>query len=106
MSYFASLGRDIRSVFEHDPAAVIALEVLLAYPGFHARQFHAILHRLRLWKVPLLPRLISHGARFCTGIEVYPGAKIGPSWKNVSLAGRPPANAVGWSNAISPSHEG
>jgi serine acetyltransferase len=47
MSYFASLGRDIRSVFEHDPAAVIALEVLLAYPGFHARQFHAILHRLR-----------------------------------------------------------
>ena len=77
MSYFSSLKRDIRSVFEHDPAAINTIEVLLAYPGFHARQFHRITHRLWLWRVPILPRLISHISRFCTGIEIHPGAKIG-----------------------------
>jgi serine O-acetyltransferase len=77
MSYFASLKRDIGSVFEHDPAALNTLEIVLAYPGFHARQFHRIAHRLWLWRVPILPRLVSHGARFWTGIEIHPGAKIG-----------------------------
>jgi serine O-acetyltransferase len=77
MSHFASVRRDIRSVFEHDPAAVNTLEVLLAYPGFHARQFHRIAHRLWLWKVPVLLRFISQVARFCTGSEIHPGATIG-----------------------------
>ncbi len=77
MSYFSSLKRDINSVFEHDPAAVSIIEVFLAYPGFHARQFHRIAHRLWLWKVPVLPRLISHFSRFLTGIEIHPGARIG-----------------------------
>jgi serine O-acetyltransferase len=77
MSYFSSLKRDIRSIFEHDPAASNTLEILLAYPGFHARQFHRIAHRLWLWRIPVLPRVISHIGRFCTGIEIHPGAKIG-----------------------------
>jgi serine O-acetyltransferase len=77
MSLFSSIRKDIRSVFEHDPAALNTLEVLLAYPGFHARQFHRLAHRLWLWRVPILPRLISHWGRFWTGIEIHPGAKIG-----------------------------
>jgi serine O-acetyltransferase len=77
MSYFSSLKRDIKSVFERDPAASNTLEILLAYPGFHARQFHRIAHRLWLWRIPVLPRLISHVGRFCTGIEIHPGARIG-----------------------------
>jgi serine O-acetyltransferase len=77
MSLVSSLKRDIKTVFEHDPAAVNTLEVLLAYPGFHARQFHRLAHTLYRWRVPFLPRLISHISRFCTGIEIHPGAKIG-----------------------------
>jgi len=77
MGYCRSLRNDIKAAFEHDPAAVSTLEVLLAYPGFHARQFHRVAHTLFKWHIPFLPRLISHISRFLTGIEIHPGAKIG-----------------------------
>ena len=77
MSLFASIRKDIKTVFDHDPAAISTLEVLLAYPGFHARQFHRLAHTLFRWHIPVLPRLISHISRFLTGIEIHPGAKIG-----------------------------
>jgi len=77
MSLIASIKRDIKAIFEHDPAARSTLEVLLAYPGFHARQFHRLAHTLFRWHIPVLPRLISHINRFLTGIEIHPGARIG-----------------------------
>lgn len=77
MSLISSIRRDIKTAFEHDPAATSTLEILLAYPGFHARQFHRLAHRLYLWRIPVLPRLVSHISRFLTGIEIHPGAKIG-----------------------------
>lgn len=73
----ASIRKDIKAVFEHDPAAVNTLEVLLAYPGFHARQTHRLAHTLFRWHIPILPRLISNICRFLTGIEIHPGARIG-----------------------------
>ncbi len=72
-----SIRRDIQSIYAHDPAAVSTLEILLAYPGFHARQFHRLAHALYKRRVPVLPRLVSHISRFLTGIEIHPGAKIG-----------------------------
>lgn len=72
-----SIRRDIETVYAHDPAAVSTIEIVLAYPGFHARQFHRLAHTLYNWKVPVLPRLISHISRFLTGIEIHPGARIG-----------------------------
>jgi len=80
MGYFRSIRKDIKAVFEHDPAAVNTLEVLLAYPGFHARQFHRLAHTLFRWHIPFLPRYISHISRFLTGIEIHPGATIGESF--------------------------
>jgi len=77
MSLITSIRKDIKAVFEHDPAAASTLEVLLAYPGFHARQFHRLAHTLYRWHIPVLPRLMSHISRFLTGIEIHPGAKIG-----------------------------
>ena len=77
MSLITSIRKDIKAVFEHDPAAVSTLEVLLAYPGFQARQYHRLAHTLFRWRIPLLPRLISNISRFLTGIEIHPGAKIG-----------------------------
>jgi len=77
MSLITSIRNDIKAAFKHDPAAVNVLEVLLAYPGFHARQYHRLAHTLFRWHIPLLPRLISNISRFLTGIEIHPGAKIG-----------------------------
>ncbi len=68
---------EIRSAFRYDPAARNVLEVLLAYPGIHAIWLHRIAHLLWRLRVPVLPRLLSHLARFLTGIEIHPGAKIG-----------------------------
>jgi serine O-acetyltransferase len=68
---------DFSIIFERDPAARNWLEVLFCYPGFQA----LILHRLARWLhymgVPFFPRLISHLARFFTGVEIHPGATIG-----------------------------
>jgi len=77
MSLIKSIIRDIQATRERDPAAVSNLEVILAYPGFHARQFHRLAHALYRFRVPLAPRLVSHLSRFLTGIEIHPGAKIG-----------------------------
>ncbi|NEQ39427.1 MAG: serine O-acetyltransferase [Okeania sp. SIO3I5] len=74
---FNTLLTDFRIIFDRDPAARNWLEVLTCYPGFHALVFHRIAHSLYSQKVPFLPRLISHIARFLTGIEIHPGAVIG-----------------------------
>ncbi len=77
MSLVKSIIRDIRAARERDPAAVSNTEVILAYPGFHARQLHRLAHALYELRVPLIPRLTSHLSRFLTGIEIHPGAQIG-----------------------------
>jgi len=68
---------DIRAARRKDPAATSNLEVVLAYPGFHARQIHRLSHALYERRVPVVPRFISHVGRFLTGIEIHPGARIG-----------------------------
>jgi serine O-acetyltransferase len=77
MSVFSSIHNDIKTIYQCDPAANNILEILLAYPGFHARQFHRLAHTLYRWHVPFFPRWISHISRFLTGIEIHPGAKLG-----------------------------
>lgn len=72
------IREDIQATLQRDPAARSALEVILFYPGFHARLFHRVAHALHKRGVPLIPRGIMHIARFLTGIEIHPGAKIGP----------------------------
>lgn len=73
----SKLGADFRIIFERDPAARNWLEVLFCYPGLQALLFHRLAHWLHYIGVPFLPRLISHTARFLTGIEIHPGATIG-----------------------------
>ncbi len=74
---FQQMKRDIRVIFERDPAAKSIWEVILCYPGFHAVLFHRMAHWLYLRNLVLLPRMISQLSRFLTGIEIHPGAKIG-----------------------------
>ena len=72
-----SLGEHIRAIKREDPAAKSSLEILLCYPGLHAVLFHNISHWLYRHKRYVLARLVSHFARFLTGIEIHPGAKLG-----------------------------
>lgn len=74
----ALLFRDeIRACFDRDPAASGYLEVLLTYAGLHAIIAYRIAHRLRAWQLPFLSRWLSQVARFWTGIEIHPAARIG-----------------------------
>ncbi len=74
---FDTIRRDVAAAMERDPAARNRLEVLLCYPGVHALLFHRWAHRL--WRAGFVvgARFLSHVARFLTGIEIHPAAKIG-----------------------------
>lgn len=67
---------EIKAIMERDPAARNIFEAFL-YPSLHAIILHRLAHRLYRARVPFFPRLISQIARFITGIEIHPGAKIG-----------------------------
>ena len=71
------LYEDAKNIKEKDPAATNILYVILLYQGFHVLIFHRIAHFLYEYKLYFLARLVSQFARFITGIEIHPGAKIG-----------------------------
>ncbi len=75
---FDTLRRDVRAVFDRDPAARSLLEVLLCYPGLHALWFHRLAHWCWSHGLKLVGRWLSHVSRFLTGIEIHPGARKGP----------------------------
>jgi serine O-acetyltransferase len=77
---FATLRRDIQVVFERDPAARSLLEVLFCYPGLHAVWGHRLAHWLWTHGFKLLGRWVSQVMRGFTGIEIHPGAQIGPGF--------------------------
>lgn len=77
MRAWETLREDFRIIFERDPAARNWLEVVCCYPGFHAIVCHRLAHWLHTHQVRFFPRLISHIARFFTGVEIHPGAQIG-----------------------------
>lgn len=71
------MREDVRAVFERDPAARHWFEVVTTSPGLHAIWLHRINHRLWRWNFKWLARFLAMFARFLTGIEIHPGAKIG-----------------------------
>jgi serine O-acetyltransferase len=78
MPHLLSLIReDVANVMDHDPAARSRLEVLLCYAGLHAVWFYRMNHWLWNHGLFLLARWLSEVARWLTGIEIHPGARIG-----------------------------
>lgn len=71
------IREDIQAVLSHDPAARSWLEVFFCYPGLHALWFHRLAFALWWRQFILLGRIVSHFARFLTGVEIHPGARIG-----------------------------
>lgn len=74
------LQLDARATFEGDPAAHSLDEVILCYPGFLATAFYRFAHALHALRIPLLPRVLTEAAHQRTGIDIHPGAEIGPSF--------------------------
>lgn len=72
------LGADITAALERDPAARSRIEVIITYPSVHALFFYRLGNALwrREWK--FLGRFLAQFGRFLTGIEIHPGATIGP----------------------------
>lgn len=73
-----TLETDIQAGYEGDPAATCPEEVMLAYPAFEAISIFRIAHELYLLKVPMLPRMMTEYAHSLTGIDIHPGATVGP----------------------------
>ncbi|HWP93783.1 MAG TPA: serine O-acetyltransferase [Thermodesulfobacteriota bacterium] len=80
MGILDEVKSDFNAVFERDPAARSSLEVIFAYPGFHAIVLHRMSHWLWNNHLEFLARVLSHISRALTGIEIHPGAKIGKSF--------------------------
>ena len=77
---FNSFRQDVAAVLARDPAARSSLEVALLYPGLHAVWGHRVSHWLwvRGWRLPA--RWLSQMVRGMTGIEIHPGAVLGPGF--------------------------
>ncbi len=107
----------LASIKARDPAPRSHWEILL-YPGLHAVGLHRVAHWLFEAELFFLARLVNHFARFVTGIDIHPGAKIGKYlfidhgfgvvigetaeigdtvsiYQGVTLGGTDPANGVG-----------
>ena len=74
--WFKNLRADVRAAKNNDPAARNAFEILLTYSGVHALSWHRVAYFFHKIKCKLLARIISQLARFFTGIEIHPAAKI------------------------------
>jgi serine O-acetyltransferase len=74
------LDSDVQASFRGDPAARSVDEVLLCYPGIEAMIHHRIAHQLYALGVPLLARIVAELAHGKTGIDIHPGAQIGPGF--------------------------
>lgn len=83
-SYLSDIRRlvdsDIEAAFQGDPAARCVDEILIAYPGASAILHHRVAHRLHELGACLVARIISEIANSATGIDIHPGARIGPSF--------------------------
>ncbi len=74
------LEKDVESAFLGDPAAKTHHEIVFCYPGLEAISIYRLAHELLLTGVPLIPRLMTEHAHSKTGIDLHPGARIGPGF--------------------------
>lgn len=75
---YDTLLSDADAIGKGDPAAYNTNEVIRTYPGFLAIAVYRLAHALYQLEVPLLPRVLSEYAHSKTGIDIHPGAVIGP----------------------------
>ena len=75
-----TLATDVQAAVDGDPAAGNLDEIIFCYPGLEAITVYRLAHELFRLEVPLIPRMLSECAHSRTGIDIHPGATIGPSF--------------------------
>ena len=74
------LERDVEAAYRGDPAARSHHEIIFSYPGLEAITVYRVAHELHSLKVPYIPRMMTELAHAKTGIDIHPGATIGPGF--------------------------
>ncbi len=74
------LEQDLEAFLDGDPAARSKAEVILCYPGFHAIQIYRLAHELWAGGALLVARLMTEQVHGRTGIDLHPGATVGPAF--------------------------
>jgi serine O-acetyltransferase len=75
------MALDVLAAKEGDPAAGNFLDqIILAYPGVFATLVYRLANQLWRLEVPFMPRILTEYAHSHTGIDIHPGAAIGPSF--------------------------
>ncbi|HXD87321.1 MAG TPA: serine O-acetyltransferase EpsC [Urbifossiella sp.] len=74
------LEQDVEAAYRGDPAARSHHEIIFSYPGLAAITVYRVAHELHLLKVPYIPRMMTELAHAKTGIDIHPGATIGPGF--------------------------
>jgi serine O-acetyltransferase len=74
------LEEDVHAAYVGDPAARSHHEIVFCYPGLTAVTVYRLAHELVELGVPLIPRMMTEAAHAQTGIDIHPGARIGPGF--------------------------
>jgi len=74
------LATDVQAAYDGDPAATGLDEIIFCYPGLEAITTQRLAHELYQLQVPTIPRMMTEWAHSNTGIDIHPGARIGPSF--------------------------
>jgi serine O-acetyltransferase len=74
------LATDVQAAYDGDPAAQDADEIICCYPGLEAILHYRLAHELHQLGLPLVPRMMTEWAHSRTGIDIHPGARIGPGF--------------------------
>ena len=74
------LEQDVEAAYLGDPAAKGHHEIVFCYPGLEAITVYRLAHELLLLGIPFIPRLMTEHAHSKTGIDIHPGARIGPGF--------------------------
>lgn len=74
------LAGDAQAAYDNDPAAVGLDEIIFCYPGLEAISVQRLAHELHILGVPIIPRMMTEFAHSRTGIDIHPGATIGPNF--------------------------
>lgn len=75
-----TLEQDVEAAFRGDPAAKSHHEIIFSYPGLEAITVYRVAHELQTLGVPYIPRMMTELAHLRTGIDIHPGARIGPGF--------------------------
>jgi len=74
------LEEDVGAAYRGDPAARSHHEIIFCYPGLEAITIYRVAHELHQLGVPFIPRMMTEIAHSKTGIDIHPGATIGPGF--------------------------